>query len=323
MKLRAFLTWMGLAAAQLASPLALADTYPSRAVKIIVPYGTGGGSDVLARQLGARLQVMWAQGIAVDNKAGASGNIGTEAVVKSPADGYTLLLQNSTMVVNPAVNGKLNYDPEKDLTPIMLLGLTPIALVSHHSTNLKTFKELVDYAKANPTTLSYGSCGVGTPQHFVMELIKQKSGVQATNIGYKGCAPALTDVVGGQVQLAILSANLAAPHIKTGKLNGIGVSTATRYSLMPQVPTFEEQGLKPLDFSIWYALMGPAKMPPDVVARIYADVQKVLAEPAVKENLSNAGVEPFGGNGAELSKLIKSDLARYAQLAKSANIKAE
>ena len=323
MKLKTLLTLMGLAALQLASPLALADTYPSRAVKIIVPYGTGGGSDVLARQIGARLQVMWSQGIAVDNRAGASGNIGTEAVVKSPADGYTLLLQNSTMVVNPAVNGKLNYDPEKDLTPIMLLGLTPIALVSHQSTNIKTLKELVDYAKANPTALSYGSCGVGTPQHFVMELIKQKSGVHATNIGYKGCAPALTDVVGGQVQLAILSANLAAPHIKSGKLNGIGVSTATRYSLMPQVSTFEEQGLKPLDFSIWYALMGPAKMPPGVVAHIYADVQKVLAESAVRDNLSNAGVEPFAGNGGELSRLIKSDLARYAQLAKSANIKAE
>ena len=302
---------------------ALAQDYPSRAVRVIVPYGTGGGSDILARQVGARLQAMWGQGVAVDNRAGASGNIGTEAVVHAPPDGYTLLLQNSTMVVNPAVNGKLNYDPEKDLTPIMLLGLTPIALVSHQSTNITNLKELVAYSKANPTGLSYGSCGVGTPQHFVMELVKQKSGVAATNVGYKGCAPALTDVVGGQVQLAILSANLAAPHLKTGKLNAIGVSTATRYQLMPQVPTFEEQGLKPLDFSIWYALMGPAKMKPEVVAKIYTDVQKVLAEPAVRENLSGAGVEPLSGNGAALSKLIKTDLARYAQLAKSANIKAE
>lgn len=302
---------------------ALAQDYPSRAVRVIVPYGTGGGSDILARQIGARLQAIWGQGVAVDNRAGASGNIGTEAVVHAPPDGYTLLLQNSTMVVNPAVNGKLNYDPEKDLTPIMLLGLTPIALVSHQSTNIKNLKELVAYSKANPTALNYGSCGVGTPQHFVMELVKQKSGVAATNVGYKGCAPALTDVVGGQVQLAILSANLAAPHLKTGKLNAIGVSTAARYQLMPQVPTFEEQGLKPLDFSIWYALMGPAKMKPEVVAKIYADVQKVLAEPAVKENLSGAGVEPLSGNGAALSKLIKADLARYAQLAKSANIKGE
>ena len=187
----------------------------------------------------------------------------------------------------------------------------------------RPLKELVDYSRANSTALSHGSCGVGTPQHFVMELVKQKSGVNAINIGCKGCAPALTDVVGGQVQLAILSANLAAPHIKSGKLNGIGVSAATRYGLMPQVATFEEQGLKPLDFSIWYALMGPAKMPPEVVAHIYADVQKVLAEPAVKDNLSSAGVEPFAGNGAELSRLIKSDLARYAQLARVANIKAE
>jgi tripartite-type tricarboxylate transporter receptor subunit TctC len=307
----------------LSATQALAQAYPSRAVRIIVPYGTGGGSDILARQIGARLQAIWGQGVAVDNRAGASGNIGTEAVVHAPADGYTLLLQNSTMVVNPAVNGKLNYDPEKDLTPIMLLGLTPIALVSHQSTNLKTLKEVIEYSKANPTALNYGSCGVGTPQHFVMELVKQKSGIAATNVGYKGCAPALTDVVGGQVQLAILSANLAAPHLKTGKLNAIGVSTAARYQLMPQVPTFEEQGLKPLDFSIWYALMGPAKMKPEVVAKIYADVQKVLAETAVKENLSGAGVEPLSGNGAALSRLIKVDLVRYAQLAKSANIKAE
>ncbi len=324
MKFSQVLSIAGIAlASHLMAGSALADTYPSRAVRIIVPYGTGGGSDVLARQIAARLQTIWGQGIAVDNRAGASGNIGTEAVVRSPADGYTLLLQNSTMVVNPAVAGKLNYDPEKDLTPIMLLGLTPIALVSHQGTNIKTLKDLVDYSRANPTALSYGSCGIGTPQHFVMELVKQRTGVNATHVGYKGCAPGLTDVVGGQVPLAILSANLVAPHIKTGKLNGIGVSTAARYQLIPQLPSFEEQGLKPLDFSIWYALMGPAKMPPEVVARIHADVQKVLAEPAIKENLSNAGVEPFAGNGAELSQLIKADLARYAQLAKSANIKAE
>lgn len=324
MKLRSLLQLLGLAAfAQLAAPMAVAQSYPSRAVRLIVPYGTGGGSDILARQIAVRLQTIWGQGVAVDNRAGASGNIGTEAVVHAPADGYTLLLQNSTMVVNPAVMGKLNYDPEKDLTPIMLLGLTPITLVAHQGTNLKTLKDIVEYSKANPAGLNYGSCGVGTPQHFVMELVRQKAGFNATNVGYKGCAPALNDVVGGQVQLAILSANLVAPHIKTGKLNGIGVSTATRYSLTPQVPTFEEQGLKPLDFSIWYALMGPAKMPSEVVAKIQADVQKILAEAAVRESLSGAGVEPLAGNGADLARLVKSDLARYAQLAKSANIKAE
>ncbi|MES2508518.1 MAG: tripartite tricarboxylate transporter substrate binding protein [Pseudomonadota bacterium] len=323
MKLNKLLTATVMAMVALGANSAFAQAYPSRAVKVIVPYGTGGGSDTLARQIGARLQTIWGQGVAVDNRAGASGNIGTEAVVKSPADGYTLLLQNSTMVVNPALGGKLNYDPEKDLTPIMLLGLTPITLVASEKSGIKSLKELVDYSKANPNTLNYGSCGVGTPQHFVMELVKQKANINAANVGYKGCAPALTDVLGGQVQLAILSSNLVAPHIKSGKLYGLGVSTATRYSLTPQLQTFEEQGLKPLDFSIWYALMGPAKMPPEVVAKIHADVQKVLAEPAVRENLSGAGVEPLVGNAADLGKLIKSDLARYAQLAKSANIKGE
>ena len=309
--------------AQMAAIEANAQAYPQRGVKIMVPYGTGGGSDILARQLAVRLQAIWGQGVAVENRAGASGNIGTEAVVRAPADGYTLLLQNSTMVVNPAVAGKLNYDPEKDLTPIMLLGLTPIALVAAEKTGIKTLKELIDYAKANPNALSYGSCGIGTPQHFVMELVKQKTGIAAAHVGYRGCAPGLTDVVGGQIPLAILSANLVAPHLKTGRLYGLGVSTPARYDLTPQMPTFDEQGLKPLDFSTWYALMGPANLPPDVVAKVYADVQKILAEPAVKSNLGNAGVEPLSGNAADLTRLIQIDLVRYAALAKSANIKAE
>jgi tripartite-type tricarboxylate transporter receptor subunit TctC len=266
---------------------------------------------------------MWGQGVAVENRAGASGNIGTEAVVHAAPDGYTLLLQNSTMVVNQAVAGKLNYDPEKDLTPIMLLGVTPIALVAHPSLGVKNLKDLVAYSKAHPKTLAYGSCGIGTPQHFVMELVKQKTGIDATHAGYKGCAPGLTDVVGGQIPLAILSANLVAPYVASGKLVAIGVSTKDRYKLLPDTPTFEEQGLKPLDFSIWYALMGPAKLPPEVVARIHGDVLKILAQPDTQAKLSSAGVEPLKGDAGQLEELIREDAVRYRQLAKSANIKAE
>lgn len=300
---------------------AWSDGYPAKPVRIIVPYGAGGGSDVLARQIAARLQTVWGQGVVVDNRAGASGNIGTEAVVRSPADGYTLLLQNSTMAVNPAVGGKLNYDPEKDLTPIMLLGVTPIALAAHPSVNISNVRDLMAQAKAKP--LSYGSCGIGTPQHFVMELVKLRASADITHVGYKGCAPGLTDVLGGQIPLAILSANLVAPHAKTGKLKAVGVSTASRYATMPDTPTFEEQGLKPLDFSIWYALMGPARMPADVVAKVQADVGRIMAEAEVQARLSNAGVEPLSGNADDLARLIRVDLARYAQLARSANIKAE
>ena len=302
---------------------ALAESYPSKAVRIIVPYGAGGGSDVLARQLGAVLQTVWGQGVVVENRAGASGNIGTEAVVHSPGDGYTLLLQNSTMLSNLAVSGKLNYDPEKDLTPIMLLGITPIALASHPGVNIRNVKELVAYANAHPGKLAYGSCGIGTPQHFVMEIVKQKTGVDASHAGYKGCAPALTDVVAGQIPLAVVSANLVAPYAKTGKLNVVGVSSATRYNLLPDSPTFEEQGIKPLDLANWYALMGPARMPADVVSRIYADVLKILARPEIRANLSNAGVDPYNGDAAALAKLIRADQIHYQQVARSANIKAE
>lgn len=324
MTLKSIITHLGLALACAgASCAALADTYPSKPVRIIVPYGTGGGSDTLARQLGISLQQMWGQGVSVDNRAGASGNIGSEAVVRSPADGYTLMLQNSTMVANMGLGVKLNYDPEKDLTPIMLLGITPIALVAHPSLNIKTLKQLQDYARANPGKLSYGSCGIGTPMHFVMELVKQKTSLDAVHAGYKGCAPALTDVVGGQIPLASISANLVANHAKTGKLNVIGIANAKRYGLMPEAATLEEQGIKPLDLSTWYALMGPANMPADVVAKITADVRKVLSEAAVQERLSNAGVETQLGTSADLVRLIRSDKIRFEQLAKSANIKAE
>ncbi|MDO8248845.1 MAG: tripartite tricarboxylate transporter substrate binding protein [Rhodoferax sp.] len=302
---------------------AQADTYPSKSVRIVVPYATGGGSDILARQIGASLQQAWGQGVVVDNKAGASGNIGSQEVVRAAADGYTLLLQNSTMVTNLGVMGKLPYNPEKDLTPIMLLGITPIALAAHPRAQVGSIKDLVAAAKAKPDAFSYGSCGTGTPQHFIMELVKQKTGVAAVHVGYKGCAPALTDVLGGQIPLAIVSANLVAPYAKNGRLRVLGVSTAQRYGLLPDTLTFEEQGLKPFDFSIWYALMGPAKLPPEIVAKLAADVEKILADPTVRSNLSNAGVEPYKGSAQDLAKLIKSDAERYLQLAKSANIKAD
>ncbi len=299
------------------------QAWPTRAVRIVVPYGAGGGSDILARTIGAELQQMWGQGVAVENKAGASGNIGSQEVVRAPADGYTLLLQNSTMLTNLGVTGKLPYDHERDLTPIMLLGVTPIAVAAHPSANISNVKELVAAAKARPGTLSYGSCGVGTPQHFVMELLKQKTGVDAAHAGYKGCAPALSDVLGGQIPLAVVSANLVAPHVQTGKLKVVGVSSPQRYGLLPDTPIFDEQGLKPLDLATWFALMGPANLPPAVVAKITADVEKILANPTVVANLSKAGVEPYKGSAQDLAKLIRVDAQRYRDLAKSANIQPE
>jgi tripartite-type tricarboxylate transporter receptor subunit TctC len=244
-------------------------------------------------------------------------------VVRANADGYTLLMQNTSMLTYLGVMGKLPYDPEHDLTPIMLVGLTPIALVANADVGIADVKQLVAAAKARPDTLNYGSCGVGTPQHFVMELLKQKTGIAITHAGYKGCAPALTDVLGNQVPLAIVSANLVAPYVKTGKLKVIGVTGSKRYSLLPDSPTFEEQGIKPFDYSIWYALMGPAKLPESITKKIADDVTKILADPTVKTNLTAAGVESYQGSASDLARLIKADAERYPQIAKSAGIKSE
>jgi tripartite-type tricarboxylate transporter receptor subunit TctC len=307
----------------LAAAGAGAQAYPTRAVRIVVPYAPGGSADVLARQIGAGLQKLWGQGVVVDNRPGASGNIGSMEVVRAAADGYTLLLQNPTMVANMAVVGRAAYDPAKDLTPILLLGDTPLVLVASASSGIRRLPDLVQKAKADPSALSYGSCGIGSPQHFTMEMVKQKAGIEATHVAYKGCAPALTDVLGGQIPVAALTANLVVPYANDGRLHVLGVSSAQRYAPLGDTPSFDEQGMKPFDLTNWNGLMGPANMPAAVVSKIGADVAKVLADPAVVANLSKAGVDPNPRPAKALTALIVQDLLRYTELVKVANIKPE
>jgi tripartite-type tricarboxylate transporter receptor subunit TctC len=204
-----------------------------------------------------------------------------------------------------------------------MLGTTPNALVANPSLGINTFAELQAYAKAHPGKLSYGSCGIGTPMHLVMELIKQQTQIDALHAGYKGCSPALTDVVGGQIPLAMLSANLVAPYVKSGKLKVLGIASDKRYSLIPDARTFPEQGLKEATIGTWYALMGPAKLPSELAGQIRADVRKVLADPAIKSQLAALGIDPYEGDGAVLASLIKTDLARYRQIGKASDIKLE
>jgi tripartite-type tricarboxylate transporter receptor subunit TctC len=297
--------------------------YPNKPVRVIVPYGVGGASDVLARVLGAKLQNVWGQGVTVENRTGASGNIGTEAVVKAPNDGYTLVLQNVTMVINPSFIAKVPFDMYKDLTPIALLGATPKILAVHPSLKVNSLKELSDYARANPGKLTYGSCGPGTPQHLAFELYLSQSGLSAVHTPYKGCAPALADVLGGQIPAAMLSANMVAPHLQGGKLKGLAVTSKARYRLAPDVPSFDELGLKDFDLWTWYALMGPAALPKEVSDKLYADVSAALNDPDVHAKLLAAGVEDRRGNAAALTALMKSDQAKYVQLVKAANIKVD
>ncbi|MBI2726503.1 MAG: tripartite tricarboxylate transporter substrate binding protein [Polaromonas sp.] len=300
-----------------------ADTYPSKPVRIVVPFPPGGSTDTLARQIAAGLQQMWGQGVVVDNRPGASGNIGSTEVVRAAADGYTLLAQNPTMIGNLAVMGKLPYDPMKDLAPILYLGDTPMVLVAHPSSNISNVKELVAAAKAKPGGLNYGSCGIGTPMHFAMELLKDQTGVDATHVSYKGCAPALVDVLGGQVPLAIVTANLVVPHIRSGKLKAVGIASAQRYAQLPDLQTFEEQGAKGVEMSNWNALMGPAKLPPEIVAKLAADITKVLADAALMASVAKTGVVLRPAPANVLANVLRSDSAKYTKLAKDHQIKAE
>jgi len=257
------------------------------------------------------------------NRAGASGNIGTLEVVRAKADGYTLLLQNVSMATNYAIQGRLPYVPANDLTSILFLGSTPHIIVAHPKISVSNLQELMALIQKNPGIYAYGSCGIGSPQHFTMEVLKQTESLDMMHLGYKGCAPALTDVVGGQVPVAILSANLAAAYVNTGRLKAIGVTSSRRYGALPNVPTINEQGIKGFDYSGWYALMGPANMPADVVVKITVGVGKVLDDPAVRKTLDDSGIEVKRESAEQLSKTIADDSARYFNLARKLNLKAE
>lgn len=315
--------WVFVCCTSLHASVGHTQAFPSRDVRIVVPYSPGGSSDVVARHLAGELQLAWGRPVIVENRAGASGNIGSLEVVRSAPDGYTLLMQNDTMLTNLVVQGKLPYHHENDLTPIAVIGITPLVLVAHPSVDAHDLKTLLELARQRPGGFFYGSCGTGSPSHFVMEMVSQTQGVPMQQIGYRGCSPAVADVVGGQIPLAVVSANLVVPLIKTGRLKAIGVSSAKRYRLLPELPTFEEQGLRPFDISTWKALMGPAGVPPPLAARIADDVERVLSEPVNQARMLAAGIEPLLGDAVLLRRMIRDDLARYKQVARDAGIAPE
>ncbi|QCB46999.1 tripartite tricarboxylate transporter substrate binding protein [Hydrogenophaga sp. PAMC20947] len=298
-----------------------AQEYPSRGIRIVVPYSAGGSSDVVARVVGAELERKWGQAVTVENRPGAAGNIGSTEVARSTPDGYTLLMQNDTMLTNLAVHGKLPYHHENDLTPIMLLGMGPLALVVHPSINVTNMAEL-QAARDQVNGLSYGSCGIGSPSHFVMELIMDKTALSFTQVGYRGCSPAVKDVLGGHIPIAVVSANLVLPHVQSGRLRVLGISSAERMALLPDIPTFQEQGMHPFDISTWKALMGPAGLPLNVVKKITHDLTRIMDIPRVQEHLKNSGIEPLRGDATALTHLIQADAVKYRDIARSAQMQA-
>ena len=309
-----------------AAALAQGAVYPSRPVKIIVTFTTGGAADFSARVIGDQLSRIWNQPVVVENRIGAGGSIGVEQVFRSAPDGYTLLLASNTHAINQAMFNNLPFDLLKDFAPAILTTSTPIVLAVNPRVPVKDMKEFTAMLRANPGKIDYTTCGVATAHHFAMELYKYATKTFAVHIPHRGCSPAVTDAVAGQVDVVIASLAAVLPFAKQGKLRILGLTTKERSPSVPDLPTFRESGLKELaDYEVenYYGLLAPAGTPRDVLARIEADVRKVLAMPEVKSRLTNGGLDLFVGSPAQFTSLLTDDIAKFREAIKIAGIKPE
>lgn len=314
---------VALAALGTASTPSMAQSYPSRPVRIIVPFAPGGGTDIFGRTLAVRLSEALGQPVLVENRPGGNTLIGAELAARAAPDGYTLLLStNGTVAINPSLYKKLPYDPVKDYAPVSLLGVGPNVLVVHPSLPARSAKELIALAKANPGKLSYASSGVGGAPHLAGELFKHMAQVDLVHVPYKGAAPATTDLLGGQVQVMFAGLGPAIGHIRVNKLRGIAVASAKRSAALPTLPTLAET-LKGFEASSWFALFAPAATPHDVIAKLNAEIGKVMARKDVHDPLMAQGYEPATGTPADLAELLAKDIARWSDVIKRAGITAE
>jgi tripartite-type tricarboxylate transporter receptor subunit TctC len=298
------------------APTAWAQTYPAKAIRIIVPFPAGGTSDILSRAIGQKLNEEWKQPVIVDNRPGASANIGAELLVKSPADGYTLFCASTIHTINPSLYSKLAYDPIRDFTPITLLAATSQVLAVHPSVPVKTVKELIAYAKKRPGELNYSSAGNGSQPHLTAEMFKARTGIDIVHVPYKGAPPQIADLLAGHVALTFGTSPTAVPHVKSGKLRALGVSTAKRITALPDVPTIDEAGVPGFEASGANGLVGPAGMPPAIVEKLNATVVRIVREPAMSKFLSDQGAEPWTTTPAEYATYIKSEVAKWAKAVK-------
>ena len=300
------------------------QTYPARAVTFIVPFAPGGGTDITARTVAAKLAAKWGQSVVVENRGGAGGILGADAVAKAKPDGYTLLIANvGTQSINPVLYPKLPYDPDKAFAPIALICELPFVLMASPKLAANSVKELVAYAKANPDKVTYASSGSGGSPHLTAELFQLVTGTKMTHIPYKGGGPAMIDLMAGHVDILFASVLEGSGHIKAGKLKGLAVTHAKRNPALPDVPTIAEAGAKGGESGSWIALLGPAGTPQAIVDKASADVKEAVAAPDVREKLIGQGAVPQSSTPAELQKLIDSDRERYGKIIRDKNLKAE
>ncbi|HTD90616.1 MAG TPA: tripartite tricarboxylate transporter substrate binding protein [Burkholderiales bacterium] len=303
---------------------AAAQSYPSKTVRFVITYPAGGGSDFTVRPIAQKLTERWGQSVVVESRPGGSAMIGTDFVVKSPADGYTLLLSASSEVsMNVVLFKKMPYDPVRDLQPITLVGTAPTVLLAHPSLPARSMKELVALARAKPGALSYASIGNGTPQHFAGELMKTTFNIDMVHVPYKGAAPALIDLLGGHVPIGLTAPTTAVPHIKAGRLRALAVTSAQRSGALPEVPTVAESGAPGFDIVQWYAIWVAAKTPRDIVDKLHADIVSIIQSPDYKQRQLEAGTDVAGSSAESLSSRQKTDIEKYRKIAAAAGIKPE
>jgi tripartite-type tricarboxylate transporter receptor subunit TctC len=297
------------------------DPYPSRNIRIIVPFSPGTGIDILARTLGQKLAERWKSSVIVDNRPGASGNIGTEAAAKSVPDGYTLLMTASTIVTNRGFFKTMPYDAIKDFAPVMPLALGSLAFVTHPSLPAKSVREFVSLAKARPGEINYASPGNGTPHHLAMELFKQRTGMDLTHIPYKATGPAVADMLGGHVSVMFMPIHVALPHAQALKLRVLAAGGIQRAAATPNVPSLAEAaGVRDIDVDIWYALYVPSGTTAGVVGRLNGEIGAVLREADTQETLAKQGLTPTGGTPEQLARLTRTDLERWLKVVRDARI---
>lgn len=312
-------------ASMLGCASATAQSYPSRPIRLVVPYPPGGPLDIMARAIGQKLTEAWSQPVVVDNRAGAGGNIGADLVAKSPADGYTLLMGAvATHAINPTLYGKVPYDPVKDFTPVALVAQVPNILVVNPAVPAKSVRELIELARARPGTLNFGSGSTGSTGHLAGELFNTMAGVKMVHIPYKGGSPAMADLLAGQVQLMFDNLANALPNVRAGRLRALAVTTLARSPAMPDLPTIAESGLPGFDLTTWFGLMVPAGTPPEIVVKLNAEIVRALDAKDMRERLEKMGAEPPANNTPEhFAAFIRAEAAKYAKVVKDSGARVE
>ena len=300
-----------------------AQAYPSKPIRLVLPFPPGGPTDIVGRLTGQKLSEQVGQSVVADSRPGASGNIGLELASKSPPDGYTIVLSSPVIALSPHLYGKLNYDPHKDLAPIALVGAVRNVLVVHPSVPAKNVKELVQIARKNPGKLNYGSGGIGTTTHLAPELLKNLEKINIVHVPFKGSGLALIGLVSGQVDMEIMAIPAAMSQIQAGRVRPLAVLSPQRSAQLPNVATAKEQGYDNLDVSVWYGILAPAATPRDIINRLNSELNKVVTSPDMKEKMASNGVDPLGGTPEQFRDYIRSESVRFGKVIKEAGIKGE